>query len=131
MEFKVSVQDDDEPVIAQLALDLVQASFNKPKGKEQRHLRLLYVKGHIDGRPMTKMLVDGGAAVNIMPYIFFQKLGFGKEDMIKTDMVLRDYEGKTSSARGAINVELAIGSKALPTTFFIIDGKGSYNLLLE
>ena len=31
---------------------------------------------------------------------------------------------------GAINVELTIGSKTLLTTFFVIDGKGSYSLLL-
>jgi len=29
-----------------------------------------------------------------------------------------------------LNVELTIGSKTLPTTFFVIDGKGSYSLLL-
>jgi hypothetical protein len=31
---------------------------------------------------------------------------------------------------GAINIKLTIGSKTLLTTFFVIDGKGSYNLLL-
>ena len=35
-----------------------------------------------------------------------------------------------SKTRGAINIELTIGSKTLLTTFFIIDGKGSYSLLL-
>ena len=30
---------------------------------------------------------------------------------------------------GAINVELIIGSKTLLTIFFVIDEKGSYNLL--
>ena len=29
-----------------------------------------------------------------------------------------------------MNVELTIGNKTLLTTFFVIDGKGSYNLLL-
>ena len=29
-----------------------------------------------------------------------------------------------------MNIELMIGSKTLLTTFFVIDGKGSYNLLL-
>ena len=29
-----------------------------------------------------------------------------------------------------MNIELTIGSKTLLTTFFVIDGKGSYNLLL-
>ena len=31
---------------------------------------------------------------------------------------------------GAMNVELTIGSKTLLTTFFVIDRKGSYSLLL-
>ena len=30
-----------------------------------------------------------------------------------------------------MNVELVIGSKTLLTTFFVIDGKGSYSLLLS
>jgi len=35
-----------------------------------------------------------------------------------------------SLVKGAICVELTIGSKTLPTTFFVISGKGAYNLLL-
>ena len=31
---------------------------------------------------------------------------------------------------GAINVELTIGSMTLIATFFVIDGKGSYSLLI-
>jgi hypothetical protein len=76
------------------------------------------------------MLVDGGAAVNVMPYAVYRKLGKGEEDLIKTDMMLKEFEGKASPARGAINIELKIRSKTLPTTFFVINGKGSYNMLL-
>jgi hypothetical protein len=71
MEF-MAIADDEgvgEQAMAQLALDLMQATFDKPKEKERRHLRPLYIKGHVDGRPMTKMLVDGGAAINVMPYV--------------------------------------------------------------
>ena len=35
-----------------------------------------------------------------------------------------------SPALGALCVDLTIGSKTLPTTFFVINGKGSYSLLL-
>ena len=45
-------------------------------------------------------------------------------------MMLRDFGGNASKTRGAMNVELTIGSKTLLTTFFVIDGKGSYSLLL-
>ena len=51
------------------------------------------MKGFVEGKPMSKMLVDGGAAVNLMPYTTFRKLGKGPEDLIKTDMNLKDFWG--------------------------------------
>jgi hypothetical protein len=65
-----------------------------------------------------------------MPYAMFRKLEKGEEDLIKTDMVLKDFEGNVSPAQGALCVDLTIGCKTLPTTFFVVNGKGSYNLLL-
>ena len=79
---------------------------------------------------MSKMLVDGGASVNLMPYTTFHKLGKGPGDLIEIDMMLKDFGVNASKTRGAINIELIIGSKTLVTTFFVIDGKGSYSLLL-
>jgi hypothetical protein len=38
-------------------------------------MKPLYVRGHIDGMPISRMLVDGGAAINLMPYSVFKKLG--------------------------------------------------------
>jgi len=79
---------------------------------------------------MTKMLVDGGAAVNLMTYTTFRKLGKVLEDLLETDMMLKDFGGNASKTRRAVSVELMIESKTLPTTFFIIDSKGTYSLLL-
>jgi hypothetical protein len=76
------------------------------------------------------MLVDGGAVINLMPYTMLRKIGKSDEYLTQTDMMLVDFEGNVSLAQGAIYVELTIGSKTLPTTFFIIKGRGSYNLLL-
>ena len=84
----------------------------------------------VDEKPMNKMLVDRGTSINLMPYTTFRKLGKGPEDLIETDMMLKDFGGNTSKTRGAINVELTIGSKTLLTTFFVIDGKWSFCLLL-
>ena len=78
---------------------------------------------------MNMILVDGGASVNLMPYTTFHKLGKGLGDLIETNVMLKDFGGNASKTRGAINVELTIGSKTLLTTFFVIDQKGSYNLL--
>ena len=58
--------------------------------------------------------------MNIMPHAMFRKLGKGEEDLMKTDMMLKDFESNISPAREALCVDLTIGSKTLPTTFFVI-----------
>jgi hypothetical protein len=134
MEF-LALSDDEEEVVlldqvAQLTLDPMMTVFEKPTDDKRQHLKALFVKGRVDGKPVSKVLIDGGAAINIMPYVVYRKLGKGDQDLTKTDMMLKDFEGNVSPAKGAVCVELTIGSKTLPTTFFVINGKGAYNLLL-
>ena len=132
MEFLAPSSDDEEleffDQIAQLALNPMIAIFEKSADNERQHLKALFVKGRVDGQPMTKILIDDWAAINIMPYAVYRKLGKGDQDLTETDMMLKDFEGNVSPVKGAICVDLTIGSKILPTTFFVISGKGAYNL---
>ena len=117
MEFLAPSSDDELELfdqIAQLALDPMTAIFEKPADDKRQHLKALFVKGRVDGQPMTKILVDGGAAINIIPYAVYRKLGRGDQDLTKTDVMLKDFEGNVSPVKGAICVELTIGSKTLP-----------------
>ena len=75
-----------------------QAIFDKPV--KHRHLKALYMKCLVDGKPMNKMLVDGGASVNLMPYTTFRKLGKGPEDLMETDMMLKGFKSNTSKTQG-------------------------------
>jgi hypothetical protein len=95
-----------------------------------QHLKALFLKGFVNGKPITRMVVDGGAVVNLMPYTMLRKIGKSDEDLTQTDMMLMDFEGNVSPAQGAICVDLIIGSKTLPIVFFVIKERGSYNLLL-
>jgi hypothetical protein len=105
-----------------------QATFDKPA--KNRHMRPLYLRGYVNGKPLTKMFVDGGAAINVMPYTTFRKLGMGPGDMTPTSIVLKDFVENTSDTKGCVHVDLMIGSKTLLTTLFVIEGKGAYSLLL-
>ena len=69
-------ESEYEEIVAKLTV-IQHAIFDKPA--KHRHLKALYVKGFIDLKPMSKMLVDGGASVNLMPYTTFRKLGKGQE----------------------------------------------------
>jgi hypothetical protein len=114
-------------LMAQLVL-AKQATFDKPA--KNRHMRPLYLRGYVNVKPLTKMFVDGGAAVNVMPYTTFRKLGIGPGDLTPTSIVLNDFAGNPSDTKGCMHVDLMIGSKTLLTTFFVIEGKGAYSLLL-
>ena len=89
-----------EEAMAQLNLEPLPATFEKPEDSKRQHLKALFLKGFVDGKPVTKMLVDGGAAVNIMPYVMLHKLGKSQDDLTKTDMMLKDFEGVVSPALG-------------------------------
>jgi hypothetical protein len=114
-------------LMAQLVL-AKQATFDKPA--RNRHMRPLYLKGHVNGKPLTKMFVDGGAAVNVMQYTTFRTLGMGPGDLTPTSIILNDFAGNPSDTKGCVHMDLMIGSKTLLTTFFVIEGKGAYSLLL-
>src|SRR6185503_8017520 len=109
-----------EEAMEQLNLEPLPATFEKLEDDKRQHLKALFLKGFVDGKPVTKMLVDGGAVVNIMPYVMLRKLGRSQDDLTKTDMMLKDFEGVVSPALGVLCVDLTIGNKTLPTTFFVM-----------
>jgi hypothetical protein len=77
------------------------------------------------------MLVDTGAAVNIMPYSVLRRLGCSADDLIKTNVALSDFNGQASEAQGILNVDLTVGSKTVPTSFFIVNSKSTYTVPLR
>jgi hypothetical protein len=125
-----TIISDDEPVVAQFDFGPKEAAFTKPN-ESVNHLKSLFVRGHIDGILIAKMLVDGGAAVNLMPYSLYRKLGKQDDELVKTNMTLSGVGNDSSiKARGVTSVELTIGTKTLVVAFFVADVEGNYSLIL-
>jgi hypothetical protein len=120
----------EELSVAQLDLGPQPVMFEKPRAKNYKHLKALYLKGYINGQPVNKMLVDTGAAVNIMPYLVLCRLGWSAGDLIKTNVTISDFNGQTSEAQGVLSVDLTVGNKTIPTSFFIVNSKSTYNVRL-
>jgi hypothetical protein len=66
------------------------------------------------------MLIDGGAAVNLMSYSVFKKLGREDDELVKTIMMLNGVGSNSMEARGVVSMELTIGSKSFATAFFVM-----------
>jgi hypothetical protein len=60
-----------EKEVTELVLGAKKVSFEKPK-KLGQHMRPLFVQGHIEGRPILKIMVDRGAGVNVMSLATFK-----------------------------------------------------------
>jgi hypothetical protein len=123
--------DRKELPVAQLDFRPRPVIFEKPRDKNYKHLKALYLKGYINGHPVNKMLVDTGAAVNIMSYSVLRRLGRSTVDLIKTNVMLSDFNGQASEAHGVLNVDLTVGSETVPASFFIVGSKSTYTVLLR
>ena len=99
--------------LAHLQFGPREAVFQKPSEKDN-HLKALYMRGHINGKSVTRILVDGGAIVNLMPYSLYKKLGGKDEELIKTKMTVSGVgRGDPIGAKEATSMELTDGSKTL------------------
>jgi hypothetical protein len=101
-EFMAPVDPDvsnEELGMAQLTPEPRQATFEKPDDEKRQHFKALFLKGFVNGKPVTRRLVDGGAAVNLMPHTMLRKIGKSDEDLTQTDLMLVDFEGNVSLAQ--------------------------------
>jgi hypothetical protein len=94
------------------------------------HMKPLYIRGHLEGTPLGCMMVDGGASVNIFPLALFEMLEHKGDDLKQTNMSLSGFSRESAKAKDIISKELTVGSKMVPTAFFVVDVKGQYNVLL-
>jgi hypothetical protein len=77
------------------------------------------------------MLVDNGAAINLMSYSVFKKLGREDSELVNTNLTLNGVEGNPMEARGVISMELTVGSKSLATAFFVVEVQDNYSVILD
>jgi hypothetical protein len=85
----------------------------------------------VNGMPVAHMLVDGGTAVNMMPYATFKKLGKTDAELVKTSMMIMGIRGDGPIGhKGVASMELTMGSKMIPTAFFVAEVQGNYNTIL-
>ncbi|GKV36311.1 hypothetical protein SLEP1_g44457 [Rubroshorea leprosula] len=107
-----------------------QIIFNKPDESVAHHIKPLYISAHMDGVPVNRVLVDNGAAVNVIPSFMLRNLDKNSEDLVYTDVTISDFTGGVSKSKGVLPVALTVGSKTSMSAFFVVDYSATYNALL-
>ena len=58
--------------------------LEKPYVEMMRHIKPLYIRAHLNGRPVSKVLIDNGSTVNVMPLRMLRALGISISDLVET-----------------------------------------------
>src|ERR1044072_6222904 len=109
---------------------VIEAVFKMPDEEMNRHLKHLYMWAKVEDVGINKVLIDGGAAINLMVSILLSKLGKSTSDLKPHNMVLPDFGGKISKALGVILLNVHVGTNQRPILFVVVPSKANYNLLL-
>ena len=103
--------------------------LEKPIVEMTMHIRSLYVRARFNGKPMSKVLVDNGYAVNVMPLRMLRALGRGIGDLIETEVPVSTFTGEISKTLSVLPIDIIVGSKTSLSTFFVINSTTNYNAL--
>jgi len=96
----------------------------------KNHLKPLFIQTKVDEIGMNKVLVDSGAAVNLMPESLLKRIGKTDKDLKPHNVVLSNYEGKPDHSFGDLQVSLTVGTIVRTTLFLVVPSKANFNLLL-
>lgn len=103
--------------------------LKRPGPRMMYYLKPLFINENVDNLVVNKVFVDGGTTVNLMSHSLFKKMGKINADLRPHDMVLSNYEGKTSHFLGVTQVEILVNSIIRPILFTVITSNANYNML--
>lgn len=104
--------------------------FSKPTPEMVKHIKPLYITACFEGYPISKVLVDSGAAVNVIPMFVVSKLKKTEKDILPADLAVYDYSGCKKKTLGVIPLEVKVGSKSIITGFYVINADTTYSAIL-
>ncbi|KAI4387475.1 hypothetical protein MLD38_005303 [Melastoma candidum] len=79
---------------------------------------------------ISKVLIDGGSGVNIIPLVVAQKLGINTEKLPQSGLSIRAFDGAKRQAHGEVILEIKVGPTLFSSVFQILETAGSFNMLL-
>jgi hypothetical protein len=89
--------------VAEFALGAKVASFEE-LDKLGQHMKHLFVKGYVEGRPVQRIMVAGSARVNVMPVAMLEKMGFHESELMHTNTSLSAFTGEVIETKGVMSV---------------------------
>ncbi|XP_073059610.1 uncharacterized protein [Primulina eburnea] len=107
-----------------------QVILEKPTPAMTKHIRPLYIKAHVNGKPVSRVLIDNGSAVNVLPVRMLKSLGKNEEDLIPSEVSVAAFTGETTKTIGVFPADVTVGSMSSLCAFFVVNSSANFQALL-
>ncbi|KAM2587739.1 hypothetical protein TB1_044890 [Malus domestica] len=126
----VTITDDNSATKDDNIKAALAELFPRSSSANLHHLKPLYVTAHIEWYPVSKVFVDCGATVNIMPVNIMKALRCSNDELIPSGITMSSFIEDKSQTKGVLPLAVNIAGRNHMTAFFIVDSKTEYNALL-
>ncbi|XP_052484826.1 uncharacterized protein LOC128039929 [Gossypium raimondii] len=92
--------------------------------------KALHITTHCKGYMLSRVLIDNGSALNVLPLSTLNSLPVDNSHMKMCQNVVRAFDGIERGVMGRIEIPLLIGATTYEVDFLVMDIKSSYSCLL-
>ncbi|RDX84408.1 hypothetical protein CR513_34540, partial [Mucuna pruriens] len=96
----------------------------------QGHNQPLYISVRCKGYTITKVLIDNGSSLNLLPKATLDKLKSVQIQLQPSPVIVRAFDGSQKDVLGEITLPIYIGPALFEITFQVMDIRAAYNCLL-
>ena len=108
---RTSKENDPEVKFPEFTLyecDLVY-SFEEPSIEMVKHMKTLFIITCLNGVLLNRVLVDNGAAVNIIPLSTLKKINKYGSKLVQTHIRISKFIGDKKDTKGVLPIETIVG----------------------
>ncbi|RYR48054.1 hypothetical protein Ahy_A07g034052 [Arachis hypogaea] len=91
---------EDEEAFSFIRIEDEPGFFPRPTERQMSHLRPLHIVAVMNGFKINKVLIDGGAAISLLPERMLGKVGKHVDELVPTNIIVTDFSGNSTPTRG-------------------------------
>src|ERR1051325_4950160 len=96
----------------------------------RKHNKALHISVECKGITLSRVLVDIGSALNILPKTAFDRIDVEGLVLKPSDIIVTAFDGSKRTVLGELTLPVKVGSQTFDSTFFIMDIRPAYSCLL-
>src|ERR1044072_9959970 len=89
-----------------------------PEG--QSHNKALHISMECRGTTLSRVLVDTGSSLNVIPKSALMKIDYGSLELRPSDLIVKAFDGSKRSVFGEIDLPIKVSPKIFTSIFYVM-----------